>query len=122
MRQMLLEDKVNYGNLESYMIRMAVNHFLKKQERNKEISTESLPEYAEAHDEIFDPESVEILSRAWSKMGDKCQELLRGFYYDKIELKKLTSMLGDTSEANTRKRKERCLQELRIQFFRFFND
>jgi hypothetical protein len=122
MRQMLLEDKVAYGNLESYMIRMAVNQYLKKQERNKEVSMEFLPEGFSGDDETVDPESLAVLERAWSKIGEKCQELMKGFYYDKIELKKLTALLGDTSEANTRKRKERCLQELRIQFFRFVND
>jgi RNA polymerase sigma factor (sigma-70 family) len=121
MRQVLIEDKVGYGNLESYMIRMAVNHYLKKQERNKEVSTESMPEPVSDHSDMVDTESIELLDRAWGKMGEKCQELLKGFYYDKIELKKLTALLGDTSESNTRKRKERCLQELRMQFFRFYN-
>lgn len=120
MRQLLLDNKVEYGNLESYMVRMSVNKYLKKQERNREISVEILPETMYEQDDRTDAETMGILNRAWQKMGDKCQELLKGFYYDKIELKQLTTLLGDTSEANTRKKKERCLIELRAQFFRFY--
>lgn len=120
MRQLLLEGKVEYGNLESYMIRMSVNDFLKKKDRNREFATETLPEPVASHDNHDNAETMAILDKAWQKMGDKCQELLKGFYYDKVELKKLTAMLGDTSEANTRKKKERCLIELRALFFRFY--
>jgi RNA polymerase sigma factor (sigma-70 family) len=122
MRQLLLEGKVAYGNLESYMIRMAVNQYLKKQERNREFPTETLPEGIIDQEEWTDTESLTILDRAWQKMGDKCQELLKGFYYDKTELKQLTTLLGDSSEANTRKKKERCLIELRTLFFRFYQN
>lgn len=120
MRQLLLEEKVAYGNLEAYLTRMSVNHYLKHQGRNKEISTDTLPESLADQDELQDPETQQILAKAWAKMGDGCQELLKGFYYDKIELKKLTVILGDSSEANTRKKKERCLIELRSLFFRFY--
>ena len=122
MRQLLLEDKVAYNNLESYVIRMAVNHYLKIQERNREYATETIPENPSMNEELLDTETLDILDRAWQKLGDKCQELLKGFYYDKTELKKLTALMGDSSEANTRKKKERCLLELRAQFFRFYNN
>ena len=120
MRHLLLDGKVEYGNLESYMIRMSVNKYLKKQERNREFPTEILPESILEQDEGYDAATLAILNHAWQKMGDKCQELLKGFYYDKHELKQLTILLGDSSEANTRKKKERCLIELRGLFFRFY--
>lgn len=117
MRQMLLEQKVAYGNLESYVVRMAVNHYLKKQTRSKEIPMEVLPEVATETEPIFDEDMLGILEKAWAQMGEKCQLLLKGFYYDKIELKHLTVLLDDSSEANTRKRKERCINGLRKLFF-----
>jgi len=122
MRKLLLEDRVEYGNLESYMTRIAVNKYLKKQERNREFPTDILPEGLMDQEEFDDGESLKILDRAWGKMGEKCQALLKGFYYDKIELKHLTLRLGDSSEANTRKRKERCLLELRNLFFRYYKN
>lgn len=121
MRHLLLDNKVAYGNLESYLVRMAVNKYLKTMGRNREIPMEILPEGGDDPEEFNDAEAVAILEGAWSRMGAKCQELLKGFYYDKIELKKLTGLLGDTSEANTRKRKERCMQELRNLFFQVYH-
>ena len=120
MRHLLIENRIVYGNLESYLIRIAVNEYLKKQERNKEISSDIFPEGSWDADLLGETETLGILDRAWEKLGDRCQELLKGFYYDKIELKKLTELLEDSSEANTRKRKERCLTELRKLFFRFY--
>lgn len=120
MRQLLMENKVVYGNLEAYLMRMAVNKYLKDQERNREYPTEFLPEGMLDGAEEVEPETLEILERAWAAMGDKCREILKAFYYDKIELKKLTQIMGDSSEANTRKRKERCLNELRKLFFNLY--
>jgi len=120
MRQLLLDGKVDYGNLESYVIRMAVNHYLKKRSRNREISTDIFPENIFDDEPEFDQEMLGLLGKAWAKLGENCQLLLKGFYYDKIELKQLTQMLNDTSEANTRKKKERCLSGLRKLFFESF--
>lgn len=117
MRQMLLENKVAYGNLESYLIRIAVNKYLKNLERTKEIPSDILPETMQPLDQPDLEESLQLLDKAWGSMGDKCRAILKGFYYDKIELKQLTVLMEDTSEANTRKRKERCLKELRNLFF-----
>lgn len=122
MRQLVLENKVAYGNLESYVTRMAVNDYLKKQERNREFPTDILPEGIQNEEDWTDADSLNILDRAWEKIGEKCQVLLKGFYYDKTELKQLTTLLGDSSEANTRKKKERCLIELRSLFFRYYQN
>ncbi|MBL7825040.1 MAG: hypothetical protein JNJ57_00300 [Saprospiraceae bacterium] len=120
MRRLLIENKVVYGNLEAYLVRIAVNEYLKKLERSREVSTEHFPEGNWEPDFLSEPETLGILDKAWEKLGAMCQTLLKGFYYDKIELKKLTQILEDSSEANTRKKKERCLIELRKQFFRYY--
>ena len=117
MRQLMMENKVAFGNLEAYVVRMSVNKYLKQVERNREFPTEIMPEGITDSNEELELESLETLDSAWSKMGQKCQDLLKAFYYDKIELKRLTEILGDRSEASTRKRKERCLNELRRLFF-----
>lgn len=119
MRQLLLEKKVGFGNLEAYLIRMANNHYLKKQMRSREITVATLPDDQEEETPVFDEEMVQALGKAWSKLEEKCQILLKGFYYDKIELKQMTTHLNDSSEANTRKRKERCINALRKLFFEF---
>jgi len=119
-RELLAEKKIGYNNLESYISRMATNHYLKKLSRNREVPMENLPDL-EMHDEsAFDEETMRILEKSWSRLGEKCQLLLKGFYYDRIELKRLSQLLNDSSEANTRKRKERCMLELRKLFFRSY--
>ncbi|MEO1264038.1 MAG: hypothetical protein AAFZ15_34855 [Bacteroidota bacterium] len=120
MRQMLLENKVAYGNLENYFSRIAVTRYIKSQSRKKEFPTEEMPEFSEDESFFFDEETLGILDRAWSHLGESCQNLLKGFYYDKKELKQLTKILGDSSAANTRKRKERCLKKLRELFFKHY--
>lgn len=117
-RQLLADGKVKYGNLEAYFLRIAVTRYLKDQNAGKEISAEYLPEFVGlTDDEAADEETLTVLAKAWSKMGELCQKLLKGFYYDGTDLKTMTVLLGDSSEANTRKRKERCIKELRKHFF-----
>lgn len=117
MRQLLLEQQVSYSNLESYIVRMAANHYLKIQTRSREVAMDRLPESMPEAEPVFDDEMLGILEKAWAKLGEKCQLLLKGFYYDNFELKQLTTILQDSSESNTRKRKERCIDGLRKLFF-----
>ena len=117
MRQMLLEDKISYGNLDNYFSRMAVTRYIKQQSRKREFPTEELPELEIGEDPFIDDETLIRLNKAWSRLCKSCQQLLKGYYYDKIDLKELTVLLEDTSPANTRKRKERCLKKLRGFFF-----
>ena len=117
MRQLLIENKVAYGNLDNYFTRMAVTRYIKSQTRKKEFATEKLPELNIGEEHFADKETLAVLNKAWAKLGPACSQLLKGFYYDKIELKQLTEMFHDSSHANTRKRKERCLKKLRQLFF-----
>ena len=117
MRQMLLEDKISYGNLDNYFSRIAVTRYVKMQSRKREFATSEMPELGIGEDHFIDDDTLVRLNKAWARLGEPCQQLMKGFYYDKIELKDLTVILKDTSTANTRKRKERCLKKLREFFF-----
>ncbi|MCB0640208.1 MAG: sigma-70 family RNA polymerase sigma factor [Phaeodactylibacter sp.] len=117
MRQMLLEDKISYGNLDNYFSRIAVTRYVKQQSRKREFAVEELPELGIGEDHFIDDATLIRLNKAWDRLDEPCQKLLKGFYYDKIELKELSVLLDDTSAANTRKRKERCLKKLREFFF-----
>lgn len=120
MRQMLIEGKIEYGNLENYFSRIAVTRYIKSQSRKKEFATETVPEFRLGEEHFFCDETLNILEKAWGKLDPKSKELLKGFYYDKIKLKQLTTILGDSSPANTRKRKERSLKKLRQLFFEYY--
>lgn len=119
-RQILIAGQVTYGNLEAYLMRMSITQYLRSKGREKEIPAGDL--IPDLPDEIEDSTLLEFLpflDQAWKKLGEPCSRLLKGFYYDQLELKQLTDILGDTSEANTRKRKQRCVEELRRLFFMF---
>jgi len=117
-RHLLMEEKVVYGNLEAYFMRIAVSKYLKDHNSGKEIPTEKLPEGLDlTPDYAEDEETLAILAKAWSKLGAMCRKLLQGFYYEKLDLKSITVLIGDSSEANTRQRKVRCIKELRKIFF-----
>ncbi|MDZ4679957.1 MAG: hypothetical protein SH848_15450 [Saprospiraceae bacterium] len=117
-RHLLLAGKVAYGNLEAYFMRIAVSKYLRDQNSGKEIPTETLPEELDFPTHYLeDEETLAVLAKAWSKLGDICRKLLQGFYYDKLDLRSITALIGDSSEANTRQRKVRCIKELRKLFF-----
>lgn len=119
-RLKLLEGKLEYGNLQAYLLRIAIAQYQKDQGNSKEVFIEIFPEMPVSYEAEADPadeETLAQLARAWDKLGDLCRQLLQGFYYDKIDLRTLTAQLADSSEANTRKRKERCIKELRKHFF-----
>lgn len=117
-RKLLLEDKIAYGNLETYLIRIIVSRYLYTQKKPSSVEFNAevfgdIPDDVEAED----VESIERLNKAWEKLCDNCRKLLGGYYYDKIQLKELSKQLDDSSPANTRKRKERCIKKLRAYFF-----
>ncbi len=117
-RRLLMEGKVAYGNLEAYFMRIAVSKYLRDQKSEKEVPTESFPEELELPATYLeDEETLALLAKAFSRLGDICRKLLKGFYYDKLDLKSITVLIGDSSEANTRQRKVRCIKELRRVFF-----
>ena len=117
-RHLLVEGKVAYGNLEAYFMRIAVSKYLREQNSGKEIPTATLPEELDLPTPYLeDEETLAVLAKAWSRLGDICRQLLKGFYYDKLDLRSITALIGDSSEANTRQRKVRCIKELRKIFF-----
>lgn len=117
-RQLLLEGRITYGNMEAYFLRIVVTKYLQDKNQYKETPSDSLPEDIPLDtDDDLDEESVTLLAQAWNKLGELCRKLLKGFYYDRKDLKTLTVMLEDSSEANTRQRKVRCIKELRKLFF-----
>ena len=122
-REYLVGGKIAYGNLESYFQRIATNHFLKKQERNREFSDHgqlplTLPDADDFLEKQFSQEEIDLLDQAWAMLCTRCKAILQGFYYDNLDHKTITALIGDTNEATTRQRKRRCIEELRGYFFK----
>ena len=97
---------------------MAAQRLLKNKKKGAKIELkEELPEMMDLTPS-FDDEDLKILDKAWDKLNETCQKLLKNFYYNKIKLTELAELEGK-SAPSLRKQKERCLNSLRINFTAF---
>ena len=58
-RQMLIENKISYGNINNYFTRMASTRYIKTQSRKKEFATETIPEPPIEDEPIFDADTLD---------------------------------------------------------------
>jgi RNA polymerase sigma factor (sigma-70 family) len=119
-RQMLVEGKIQYGNLRFYFTKMAKDAYLKIIAKNKKMPVGNLDEnasdFVDETTESFDDEQVSALDKSWLLLGDDCKNLLRQHIQEGVQLKEIAQNL-EQSEANMRKRKERCMAKLKAIFF-----
>jgi RNA polymerase sigma factor (sigma-70 family) len=119
-RQMLVESKIQYGNLRFYFTKMAKDAYLKIIAKNKKMPVGELVENeadrADEATESFDEEQVFALDKSWKLLGEDCRNLLRQHIQEGIQLKEIAQTIKQ-SEANMRKRKERCMAKLKSIFF-----
>ena len=119
-RQMLVESKIQYGNLRFYFTKMAKDAYLKIIAKNKKMPVGELVENeadrADEATEAFDEEQVSALDKSWKLLGEDCRNLLRQHIQEGIQLKEIAQAI-EQSEANMRKRKERCMAKLKSIFF-----
>jgi RNA polymerase sigma factor (sigma-70 family) len=119
-RQMLVESKIQYGNLRFYFTKMAKDAYLKIIAKNKKMPVGELVENeadrADEATEAFDEEQVTALDTSWKLLGEDCRNLLRQHIQEGIQLKEIAQAI-EQSEVNMRKRKERCMAKLKSLFF-----
>jgi RNA polymerase sigma factor (sigma-70 family) len=119
-RQMLVENKIQYGNLRFYFTKMAKDAYLKIIAKNKKMPIGELDDnasdFADEATESFDDDQVSALDKSWQLLGDDCKNLLRQNVQEGVQLKEIAQNL-EQSEANMRKRKERCMAKLKAIFF-----
>lgn len=122
-RKRLIENKVEYGNLRFYFTKMAKDSYLKMVEKNKKLPVgELLVNEADRAEEVengFDEEQLTSLDSAWTKLGEECKKLLKSHIYDGLQLKDIAAALNE-AETNIRKRKERCMNRLKSNFFELY--
>lgn len=63
--------------------------------------------------EAFVPEegSVKLAERAVSQLGDKCRQLLKLFYFDKLSFKQIAARLKFATEQVAKNQKYRCIEK-----------
>ncbi len=85
--------------------------YTEKNKKNIVESRESLPELKTENDDNNEDLMV-LINAAFNDLGNKCQQLLTAFYWDKKDHKDLALELNITEEAS-RQRKRECMKKLK---------
>ena len=117
-RRRLLVGKIKYGNMRFLFTRMA-SQFLSETFKLREVVIMDMSE--EEEEEKLDQSVLDALDRAWKGLGEKCSNVLHKYYYKRIKLKDLAVQL-ERSEAAIRKQKQRCLEQLRLLFLKYYQE
>ncbi|MCB0637600.1 MAG: sigma-70 family RNA polymerase sigma factor [Lewinella sp.] len=111
--------KIGYGNLRYLFTRMACQHYAQANGRNDLFAELAGIDVIDERDEVTEA-ALDTLDEAWETLGQPCQRLLRGFYFNRRSLKGIAEQSGRT-EAALRKQKQRCLELLRGNFMDIFH-
>lgn len=105
--------------LQAYLYTISKNKwidYLRSSRNKKEISSEIAMTNYTLSDEVIEDTDYEIklqkAQKAFKQLGASCKELLSKFYFEKMSLKEIASLL-DLDAASTRNKKYRCMQQLR---------
>ncbi len=110
-RQLIVADKIQYGNLHALLNTIAKHLYLDQIKRTKtKENVEGI--YTENFSKPLDEATQERLDKALAKLCPPCVEILKQHYYNGISLKILATRIGKTEEA-VRKQKQRCIEKLR---------
>lgn len=67
----------------------------------------------EDYSEEKENQTVVLMRDALSKMGAKCQQMLRLFYYEEKDLDEITELMGYDNKDVTKSQKSRCVRQLK---------
>lgn len=97
----------------SYILGIAKHCWAKKNKLNNRYT--SLPDSLQgiAMESNAGQSSAEKLLQLLHTSGQKCMELLRAFYYDKLPMHKLAARFGFSSERSATVQKYKCLEKVR---------
>ena len=117
------DNKYTYSSsvkLSTYLFRIGKNLWLKELKKRKDVSLESIS-FLESHEEaisVDDDKSGQInrLNELLENLKEPCKTLLLGKYYYKISDEELSNEIGNITLANVRKRRYKCIQQLRKLF------
>ena len=115
----LKEGKITYGNLRFLFTKMASQIYLKRIKKESHITQIDEIDLPIEMIEV-EPSDLAILEQCWDQLQERCQKILKAFYYDNIQLKELADKL-EKSPTALRKQKQRCMEHLKELFYHQFN-
>jgi len=113
-RQKLVDDRIQYGNLRFLFTRMAANRYIDEHFRGKKRREKmNLEQWIGKEDYIeFPQEAREKVSKAINSLEENCIDLLKKHFYFGLKLTEIAEE-SRLRSATIRKRKQRCVEELR---------
>lgn len=118
LRAGIIRRSINYGNLRFLFTRMARQHYYRAAKKTFAELPDAYGELTtEDPDLTFDQTTYSLLAKSWNQLGSNCRDLLLRFYYRNELLSEIAVSLA-VEAAAIRKRKERCIKELRSIFGR----
>jgi RNA polymerase sigma factor (sigma-70 family) len=74
---------------------------------------EDIPSGEDLAEEMAVDERREILAGLVDRLGERCRNLLKLYYYDRLRFRDIASLIGVGSEQTAKNRKARCMQQLK---------
>ncbi|SHI41877.1 RNA polymerase sigma factor [Flavobacterium terrae] len=105
------------SNISTYLYSIGkymIFHKLKKAEKNT-IKKETIPDDLdwEFYEEEQENSEVQLLQKAWGKIGEQCKKVLQLFYYEEKKLDEIMEILAYTNKDVLKSQKSRCLKQLK---------
>jgi RNA polymerase sigma factor (sigma-70 family) len=106
--------------LSSYLVTLCTNRWIDRTRRVSYRNTASKDEISddlvkgEIADQDHDKREAQfaLMDEAFTQLGERCQEMLRGFYFEKISMQTLAETRGITPQT-AKNEKYRCMQRLK---------
>lgn len=104
------------SNLSTYLYsvcRFLWSDELKKRNKRFEVEIKETQEYSKEELGINTEQirSEKLAEKAFISLGEKCKELLKLFYYSKVSLKEIASILRFANEKVAKNQKYRCIEK-----------
>jgi RNA polymerase sigma factor (sigma-70 family) len=140
-RQLLLKDKIKYGNMAGLFTLIAKRWYL----RNKTNSSSSLDDFLTDNADIYendhevqhlleyqekywinadifsiDDHISQALKRALEELAEKCREIIKLRYVDEFSLEEICQIMGLASYDASKMQLMRCRKQFKIYFNGFF--
>lgn len=110
-RKRILDDKVKYGNLKFMFTQMCVQRY--KREKSAKWNVDDYFYVSQYESEAIDEEVFSLLEESMTRLGDQCRNIIADIYYLRKSYKNLEEKYNTTA-ANLRKQKERCMTKLKM--------
>lgn len=103
---------------EAYIFGIARHLWSKKFKENNRLSNTDPDSYRDSQrpeDDESPTPSIERITRYLEVAGKKCMALLRGFYYDRLNMQEAAEKFGFSGERSATVQKHKCIEKLRSE-------